>query len=223
MRLFLFLCLLCTLSTSYSQEKNNKTSLDSLFYPNYPDGIYETKADFLNKIPSNTEAINALELVSLKRIDKDSLPHNCFFFFDKSRSKIRNVFAISYNGQLFFQIKSILKHRNKNDKAQSNSKHHSFVRVIFGGDKYFYTEAKLVNKWAAGSVANLGVSGSQMYTDMIYGKGIVWDFENNEFNIFKSCKDYNQFIIEILPEMVQECDSREPDNFKVREAIQIIK
>lgn len=223
MKLFCFLSFFCTLTVCFCQEPNDIKSLDNLFQPNYPEGIYETKSDFLSKTPSNIEAINALELVSLKRIHKDSLPHNCFFFFDKSRSKIRNVFAISYNGQLYFQIKAILKHKNKNDRAQNNSNHYSFVRVIFGGENYFYTEANLVNKWTSGVVANLGLAGSQIYSDMIYGKGIVWDFDNEEFNIFKSCKDFNEFIIDKLPKMVQDCESHQPDNFKVRNAIMKIK
>ncbi|WCO02629.1 hypothetical protein [Psychroserpens ponticola] len=223
MKLSLFLCFLCAITTSYSQGQNKLTSLDSLFYPNYPDGIYETKADFLSKTPSNNEAINALELVNLKRIHKDSLPHNCFFFYDKSRSKIRNVFAIVHNGQTFFQIKTILKHRNKNDRAQQNSKSHSFVRVIFGGNNYLYTEVNFRNKWKVNPVLNTGMVGGLIYSNKTYGKGVVWDFKNDEFNIFKSCKDYNNFIVDKLPEMVQECKSDEPNNFKVREAIQIIK
>ncbi|WP_112377709.1 hypothetical protein [Flagellimonas maritima] len=149
--------------------------------------------------------------------------HNCYFFSEKTSQKIKNVFAISYNGNLYFQIKAILKNRNKDDRAQSSSLQNSFVRAIMGGENYLYTEAELVNKWAAGTAVNFGVAGGAVYQGLIKGKGIVWDFKNKEFNIFKSCKDYNEFIEPKLENAVQQCEKHQPDMLQVREAISIIK
>ena len=58
---------------------------------------------------------------------------------------------------------------------------------------------------------------------MIKGKGIVWDIKNQEFNIFKNCKDYNDFIKDKYPEGVQQCENQQPDMLLVRKAIEKIK
>mgnify|MGYP000439297352 CR=1 FL=1 len=60
-------------------------------------------------------------------------------------------------------------------------------------------------------------------SDLIKGKGIVWDFENEEFNIFKNCKDYNEFIKDESPDDIQKCEKRQPNMFAVRKAINKIK
>ena len=54
-------------------------------------------------------------------------------------------------------------------------------------------------------------------------KGIVWDVKNKEFNIFKNCKDYNEFIKAIYPEGVQSCEQHQPDITRIREVIEKIK
>ena len=57
----------------------------------------------------------------------------------------------------------------------------------------------------------------------VLGKGIVWDFKNNEFNIFKSCKDYNRFIKGKSNTDIQNCTSHQPNMFEVRKTILKIK
>lgn len=82
----------------------------------------------------------------------------------------------------------------------------------------------LANIWAQGAAFGLG--GASSYTlaqEMINKKGIVWDFKNKEFNIFKSCKDYNRFIEKIHPESVQKCENQQPDIIEIRKTIDIIK
>jgi len=68
-----------------------------------------------------------------------------------------------------------------------------------------------------------GVAGGVIASNAIKGKGIVWDFKNEEFNIFRSCKDYNDFIRDKYPEGVQECNSQQPDILQIRAAMEIIK
>ena len=120
---------------------------------------------------------------------------------------------------MYFQLKAVLKNRNKKDRAQSTHFQNSFVRVILGGKNYFYTEAELVNKWAEGAAANFTV----LDHDLIKRKGVVWDFKNTEFNIFKSCKDYNKFIKDKSPEDIQKCEDQQPNIFEVRETINKVK
>lgn len=92
-----------------------------------------------------------------------------------------------------------------------------------GGENYYYTEVELVNQWEAGTAINFGVVGGIIANNMIQGKGVVWDFKNQEFNIFKSCKDYNKFINDKLPNNKQKCEKHQPNMFEVRKSIELIK
>jgi hypothetical protein len=194
---------------------------DTLYRPNYPGGIYKTKEDFINKKPSSREFVLP---VGLTGNYLENIEHNCFFF-DGEGDKIKNAFAISYDGNLYFHVGAILKYRNKKDRAQTDDVAHQFVRVIIGGDNYFYTEADLANLWAQalayGGVG--GIAGTLLAKSFVYGKGVVWDFKNREFNIFKNCKDYNTFIEPLYSEGVQDCNEQQPDMYKVRKAIEKIK
>lgn len=196
---------------------------DSLFRPNYPEGIYKTKEDFLNKIPFQTVKIVAKGLIGIEKPFLNTIEHNCFFYYNDSDEKIKNVFAVSYKGHLYFQINAILSNRNKNDKAQTNSQPNSFVRVIIGGDHYFYTEANLVNQWAQGLAYSGGAIGGALASTMIHGKGVIWDFKNQEFNIFKNCEDYNDFAKEKYPIGVQSCPDQQPNVLDIRKVMEKIK
>ena len=213
-----------TTDTINNTSENHKISLvtinDTLYKPNYPEGIYESKADFINRKPSSFKSI---EMTGFDKKTIDSIIHNPYFYYSDNDKKVRNVFAISFKGHLYFQIKAILKNRNKTDRAQSTNYHNTFVRVIIGGENYLYTEAELVNQWAYGTAVNFGVAGGALANSLIKGKGIVWDFSNEEFNIFKSCKDYNQFIEDKVPEDIQVCENHQPNMLMVRETIDKIK
>lgn len=201
---------------------------DTLYRPNYPEGIYKTKEDFLKKKPSSREFVLPVDRTGTFLQD---IEHNCFFLVDDG-DKLKNAFAVSYKGNLYFQVNAVLKNRNKTDRAQTYEVSHEFIRVILGGDNYFYTETGLANVWAqaasygvAGGVAGAmgGGSASVPGDPWRYSKGIVWDFKNKEFNIFKNCKDYNKFIEPIYPEGVQECDGQQPEIYLVREAMEKVK
>lgn len=202
------------------EKKVDKIS--TLYKANYPEGVYYTMEDFLNKKPSSAESIYA---AGLDDFDEDIIiivEDNCYFHEKVSGKKIRKAFAISFNGFLYFQIKAILNNRNLTDRAQKNDYPNSFVRVKKGGDNYLYTEAPLVNLWAeAGAFA--GTGNYALTQSMTTLKGIVWDFKNKEFNIFKNCKDFNNFILNILPEKTQECEGNQPDLKEVRIAMELIK
>ncbi|MES2812130.1 MAG: hypothetical protein V4670_06635 [Bacteroidota bacterium] len=196
---------------------------DTLFRPRYPDGIYKTKEDFILKKPSQIATVTAKGIIGFEKPILNTIEDNCFFF-NTSNEKIKNVFAISYKGYLYFQIDAILSNRNKTDRAQTSDFPNSFVRVIKGGENYYYTEVALANQWAQGLAYGAGgIGGSVLAGTMVYGKGVVWDFKNKEFNIFKNCKDYNDFIIAIYPEGKQTCNNQQADVFQIRKAIDKIK
>ena len=197
---------------------------DTLFKPRYPDGIYKTKEDFIAKKPNSTETVRPKGLVGLDKPLLTTIEHACYFY-DMYDYKLKNVFAVSYKGHLYFQVQAILDNRNKTDRAQASDFANGFVRVIMGGDNYFYTEADLSNAWAQGLAYGGigGAAGGMAARSFVNGKGVVWDFKNNEFNIFKNCKDYTAFIQPLYAEGVQECKKQQANIWEVRKAIEKIK
>lgn len=206
-----------------NKPEPSKIVNDTLYKPNYPEGIYTTKEDFLARKPSYNEPVIP---ISVRGDDyyTDTIEDHCFFI-KINESKIRRVFAISYKGHLYFRIGAILDNRNKTDRAQDTDFPQSFARVLMGGENYYYLEANLTNIWARGAAYGGfgGIVGSSLANSWKYKKGIVWDIKNIEFNIFKNCKDYNDFIKAKLSDAVQQCKENQPELHEVRKAIWRIK
>lgn len=190
----------------------------------YPEGIYSTKEDFLKKTPNETKELIAKGILWGSKEITDTIPDQCLFLYKHNGKKLRKTFAVCYKGNLYFQAYSILTNREKKDKAQTTNFPNSFCRVLIAGDNFLYTELELANSWKQGLGYGLGgVAGGAIASASIKSKGIVWDVKNQEFNIFRSCKDFNNFITALYPDGVQECKDQQPDLLKVREAIEIIK
>lgn len=216
-------------------QDNKKNIADNLYRPSYEEGIYVTKQDFINKVPTQKKSLTKKGLQGFEKPVVDDEENICFFF-DENDSKLKNVFAVVYNGILYFNVKAILNNRNKNDNAQDSDNPNSFARVSMGGDNYQYTEINIGNVWAKGLASQSGVvavigSSKSTYPTNSYDsmqamnsyKGVVWDYANKEFNIFKNCKDYNDFIKDRSPADIQECKQQQPDKQKVRLAMEKIK
>lgn len=186
-------------------------------------GIYKTKEDFIKERISSSDEVVAKGLYGFEKPMLNKIENHCFFYYKATDEKVKKVFAICYKGHLYFQIYAILENRNKTDRAQSNDFPNSFVRVISGGENYYYLEADLVNGWAQGLAYNGGAAGGAIENSLHSQKGIVWDLKNKEFNIFKNCLDYNDFIKDKYPEGVQKCENQQPDMLEVRKAIEKIK
>jgi len=199
----------------------------------YPKGLYKTKEDFINKIPSEIRdlSIKEIELVN----DTDSIIQRCYISDAKTNKRIKKVFAISYDGNLYFSNWAILKNKNEEDKSLSPaSSMNAFVLVTIWGKKYLYTEAGLVNHWqsglsggVAGGVGGLvggalgaAVDGAFPETTA-FGTGLVWDIEAKEFNIFRNCPDFNDFIAGFGIEQI-ECGNEPFELNRIREIIQTI-
>jgi len=220
--LFLFFAIANAYSSLAQSSKQQILTNTDLYVSDYPTGVYKTKQDFENKIPSDTSQVVPKNLPGKKK-DSIVLNQNTFFYTAANDKKIKNVFAICYRGYLFFNVQSILLNRNKTDRAQTNSNPNAFVGVLYAGNNYLYTEANLANAWAQGFAYGVGGAvGGIAAQGMISGKGILWDFKNKEFNIFKNCKDYNEFIKDKYADGVQECKNNYPDMLRVRNDIRNI-
>jgi len=175
-----------------------------------------TKEAFLNKKPV-IRKVWPINIIGIKNTVQETGIQSCYFY-GSDRQKITDVFAVPYKGHLYFQLNGIFENCNKNDRNESSSIHNSFARVILGGGNYFYTEAPLANAWAQGFArGGIGAAvGGALAQSQIHGKGIVWDFKNQEFNIFKNCKIYNEFMLEIHPEGVLDCKNKHQNPYLVR-------
>ncbi|PZU90634.1 MAG: hypothetical protein DI529_02595 [Chryseobacterium sp.] len=205
------------------QPSSSNAGKENTAKTDYPEGIYTTKEDFIKKTPSKNQKLSKKGLIGFTKELVDDSVSECFFYDFNSDKKLKDVFAVVYHGSLYFNIAAILTNRNKTDRAQTSDFPNSFVKVLFGGDNYLYTEAALANVWAKGLAYNAGAAGGVLAGTLNTGKGIVWDYKNQEFNIFKNCEDYNDFIKDKYPNGVQKCPKQQPDNIEVRKAIDIIK
>ncbi len=196
---------------------------DGFFRIDYPEGLYLNKEQFIAKKPGYTGTLVPKGLYGFTKPVLQSPEHNCYFYYEDTDERVRRAFAVSYKGHLYFSVYAILSNRNKTDRAQTNDTPNAFVMVMDGGTNYLYTEANLANAWAQGLAYNAGAAGSIMAQNLAHGKGVVWDFKNQEFNIFKNCKDYNDFIKDKYAAGIQSCENQQPDVMKIREAIARIK
>jgi hypothetical protein len=220
---------LLVLLTSYCISQEHQ-----LFESNgYPEGLYKTKEDFIAKKPSEVRQllIEKIELIN----DTDSIIRRGYFLDKMTNKRIKKIFAVVYNGELYFSNWAILQNKNKNDKSLSPaSSMNAFVLVTLSGEKYLYAEAGLVNHWqvgisngVAGGVGGLVGNELGKVIDKSYpsttqfGTGLIWDVKNEEFNIFRNCPDFNEFI-ENYPIEKIDCKNEIFDLKRVREIIQII-
>lgn len=189
----------------------------------YPEGIYKTKEDFVKKSPSNLSKFYP-EGVNREEIKEESqLLRDIFFLDSHTGKKLKNVFAISYQGKLYFQYGQILSPQNRNtsDKDQTVNMLllHAFTQVMMIGENYLYTEMEIRSGWEQGLYSNMGLIGSAAMSNMDHVKGIVWDYKNAEFNIFRNCKDLNEFLSSHSASYSQECSSKKYDLAQLRQSL----
>lgn len=200
-------------------------SVDSmvLFKPDYPAGIYATKLDFIRRKPSSLTGVSPFRKKDKVEPDNDSIYLHTLFYYENTNKPVRNAFAISFKGHIFFQLRAILNNRNATDRAQKADYPIIFAMAILGGDNYMYTEAELSNHWVSNIASLFGQIGAEIAEGAIWSKGIVWDIKKQEFNIFKSCKDFNKFIEPLYPMGIQACETQQPDLEFVRKVMDSIK
>ena len=214
------------LSHAFGQQSIYKSSL--------PEGLYQTKEDFIKKTPSEflQLTIDKIRLVN----DSDSQARRCFFKDKDTNKRVKKVFAISHNGQLYFSNWAILDNKAKSDKSVSPVESmNSFIRVLIDGDNFLYAEGAFVNTWQIGISGGVtggvgGIIGSEL-GNAIYksypittfgGTGVVWDIKKEEFNIFRNCSDFNDFV-ENYPVEKTDCGKQIFELKQIREIMDIIK
>jgi hypothetical protein len=166
---------------------------DIRYKSDYPEGVYVTREDFINKKPTKKDVIFKSLYGLTKKVIEPGEEDNCFIF-TLDNKKLKKVFAVSKNGNLYFNVKAILKN-NEKDKSQESDFPNSYTRVILGGNNYLFMKTALANTWRKSFGYGLGgVVGGTIASTADREKGVVWDFKNQRFDIFKNCNDFNKFL-----------------------------
>ena len=173
-----------------------KTEYQTIRKGDFPEGVYMTLEDVLNKKPSSTDEIY---FETSEKYDDVNLPEKAFFYFKKNGKKIKFPLAVSHKGEMYFQ--TYRKYTNKKDKGYDPDAYSRFCKVTIYGRFIYFEESMrgMFSKFALGAISPVTYS--------INGniKGIVLDLENREFNILRDCEDLNNFLKEknIIGEDVQ--------------------
>ena len=163
----------------------------------FPEGIYMTIEDVLNKKPSSTEEVY---LKTTDRNDTVNLPEKAFFYFKQKNKKILYPLAISYQGEMYFQ--TYRKYTNKKDKGYDPDQYSRFCKVSNYG-RFIYFEENMRGLWSKALLVNLNPASYSIKGKI---KGIVLDLDNREFNMLRDCEDLNDFFKQHkIPEI--QCDS----------------
>ena len=68
----------------------------------FPEGIYMTIKDVMNRKPSSNETIYFKNAITIKN-DTIKSPEKVFFYFVKNNKKVLYPLAISHKGDMYFQ------------------------------------------------------------------------------------------------------------------------
>ena len=162
-----------------------KTEYQTIRKGDFPEGVYMTLEDVLNKKPSSTDEVY---FETNEKYDDVNLPEKAFFYFKKNGKKIKFPLAVSHKGEMYFQ--TYRKYTNKKDKGYDPDAYSRFCKVTIYGRFIYFEESMrgMFSKFALGAISPVTYS--------INGniKGIVLDLENREFNILRDCEDLNNFL-----------------------------
>lgn len=200
---------------SYSETipKLKQTYIQNEF--NLPEGVYETIDQYIAKTPIDIK-VNSKSHYKAAYYE---YANDLVQFFDTSKSEfpMKNVFAVVHNGELYLNVKAIMKNRGEgNGNLSKDIPNTAFLRVKAGTEKYPYVEMPMTKTSSAllagvaggltAGVASIGASAvmAGVYSGIANGivgiaspslmKGIVLDTETREYDIFKNCKDFNSFL-----------------------------
>ncbi|MGG5210406.1 hypothetical protein ACQWU4_15890 [Chryseobacterium sp. MIQD13] len=151
----------------------------------FPEGVYKTLEDVLNKQPTSTEEVY---FKVADKNDNSDLPEKAFFYFKKNDKKINLPLAVSYKGEMYFQ--TYRKYTNKKDKGYDPDAYSRFCKVTNYG-RFLYFEEDMRGFF---SKILLGTINPITYSINGKTKGIVLDLENKEFNMLRDCEDLNDFF-----------------------------
>ena len=198
-------CLLNGIGILNAQESINKNTTDQ-----YPSGIYATLEDFIMGVPSDTQTAFTI------KVGSDTISNR--FYDAATGDRLRKVFAVSHEGNLYFRMKDIIKNMAKEDQNQMKDDGDYHLKAIDISPKYIYFEDYFSSSAAAfwgGAIAS--VASRRL-------KGLVYDQDSRKFNLFKNSKDFENYIGQHHPEFLakipntdteEEGSKRKPHNVDI--------
>lgn len=201
---------------------NYSTSVPELkqtFFKNsFPEGVYETIDDFNKKQPTSTERIEAKE-------DGEGVYNNpkdlmLFKYIDK-KQLVKTPFAVVYNGDVYFNLKSINKLESKDMKVTIPVIMNRFIRIRYEDDNYFYSEFYPKKREAGSNVLMYGggALGALIATSAMSktkpGKSIPFILLKGEDKFYQldNCLNFNEFLGGKIHSKI-ECNGKNELNLK---------
>lgn len=147
----------------------------------YPKGIYETYKDYIIGKPSDITTT-----FTIKATHKETK----YVFYDaKTQKRLRKPFAFSDGEHLYLRVRSLFKHLNRTDKGkQLKDDGNYYTKSIMLGERYHYYENYFTSTAAAIWGGAIATAAARRV------KGLIYDIEYQEFNIFRNAKDFKQFV-----------------------------
>ena len=204
-------------------QSQNKIESKSHSIKDYPEGAYYSFDDFKEKKVRPMVNLKRVPIYGNDEIPKDSIVNQIFFYRVRDTTKFHDVFAVSFQGNLYFQQKYLSKYAVKGNKNEAGENENSYHRVIKDG-KFFYLEGPFGNIWAKGLAYNMGAIGGAIAANINKLKGVIYDFDKKGFDFIKNCDDFNLFLKERNYNEPVDCKSKNYDIKLVRQTIdKIIK
>ncbi|MCB9201944.1 MAG: hypothetical protein H6604_02690 [Flavobacteriales bacterium] len=162
----------------------------------YPEGIYESFEEFLFK---KSKPINDSLVI---KYGNDSISHR--FYYKSTEKRLKNVFAISYKGELYITLKMIYKRLTKDSKGQLRDDGNYFVKVnnVAG---YLY-----LRDYFTSSAASIfgGITGTLAARRQ---KIVLFIEKEKRFKIIKNLKLFEEFIKEEYPNYSKLIEQKEDE------------
>lgn len=127
-----------------------KTEYQFIKKGDFPEGIYMTLEDVLNKKPSSTDEVY---FETNEKYDDVNLPGKAFFYLKKNNRKVKFPLAVSFKGEMYFQ--TYRKYTNKKDKGYDPDAYSRFCKVTNYGRFIYFEESMrgMFSKFALGAVS----------------------------------------------------------------------
>ncbi|MDI9337203.1 MAG: hypothetical protein QM539_02125 [Alphaproteobacteria bacterium] len=170
----------------------------------FPDGEYLTYEAFKNKKPNATN-VKVMRFYhdgfSFEPIPETVESNQVVLKYANNLKKIKNTFAIVTNGQIYintYWINKLVKNKDFSAKVGSNGE---YIKVIKGG-KFLYLELHYTSFKKGDRLTTNEKDEDETSkkndafgaTDLIKTEGVILDIINDEFDIFKTCSGFYNFI-----------------------------
>lgn len=136
----------------------------------YPEGIYTTFEDFINKKPSIENSISAKQ--------GKNVIITTFRIKDGDGNKIKNAFAVSDGQDVYVRSNAMLTHLTNSEFNKPNATNKDYSIASLVSNDYLYFEVFFQNK----SVRAWGIG-------QVYLAGIIYDNSNCKFTFLDTIKD----------------------------------